>query len=146
MLRWILLSVSVCLAVLSTLTWVNAPTLLGWKLAILAGEFGHYLSVLAAMIAVLVWIIPSVRPSFLVPVIAVISVGSIIGFLRPTFLARKISRTLPAQLSEAFSPVSIAREPLELTRLGLMRVGPKTVIETLEVPGAEGQEALPIDF
>lgn len=146
MLRWILLSVSVCLAMLSTLTWVNAPTLLGWKLAILAGEFGHYLGVLAVMVAVLAWIRPSDRASFLVPVIVIVSVGSLVGFLRPTFLARKISRALPAQLSEAFGPASIARDPFELTRLGLMGVGPRAAIEGLEVPMAEGLDALPIDF
>ena len=43
------------LLLISLLTLVKAPTLLGWKLALFAGEFGYWLCALAVVLAILQW-------------------------------------------------------------------------------------------
>src|SRR4051812_20404535 len=48
----LIFAVTLALALLSLLTWVRAPDwMIAWKLAILAGEFGHWLVLVALALA-----------------------------------------------------------------------------------------------
>ena len=64
MLRWILLVFAVALLVLGLLTTVKSPAWSPWRVAVLAGEFGHWLALPA--LAVLAWAIAQRNPTVLV--------------------------------------------------------------------------------
>ena len=55
MLRWLLLFSALALAILGSLTVFKSPDWAPWKLAVLAGEFGHWLAVIAIGLGVVAW-------------------------------------------------------------------------------------------
>ena len=89
MFRTILLSLSVFSTVLALANFVRAPdTMLAWKFALLAGEFGHWLALLPLGLAVFavsttggVWRVATLLFSML----------ALAGFLRPAFSAWRLS-------------------------------------------------------
>ena len=104
MVRWFFLIVSLALAAASSLTYVHAPTLGTWKLAILVGEYGQYLWALPAFIGLcsLLFTQRAHRPVMVATLAA--CVAAVYGFLRPTSEAAAIAQDLPSRLDAAFGP------------------------------------------
>ena len=55
MLRWSLLLLALALLPLALLTVVKSPDWSEWKLALLAGEYGHWLALLPVLLGTLAW-------------------------------------------------------------------------------------------
>ena len=55
MLRWSLLLLALVVLTLALLTVVKSPDWSEWKLALIAGEYGHWLALLPVVIGVLAW-------------------------------------------------------------------------------------------
>ena len=109
MLRMLLPTLGLMVCAAASFTAWKAPTLLTWKIAILAGEFGHFLVVIPLGIAVAVWMQPAetwrwVQCGTLVT--CALATGL---FLKPSFQARTIARELPARLERAFGSMGISR-------------------------------------
>jgi hypothetical protein len=120
----------------ASLTWWRAPTLWLWKVAILVGEFGHFLLIVPVLIGIIAW----KQGGELRGVIAVVCVVAVAALLRPVVQAAWIGRTLPAKLEAAFGKVVLNLPAFAWGRL-LARAGVKVSVETSEVaPG------LPMDF
>ncbi len=98
------------------LTAVRAPTLPLWKVALLAGEFGHFLWPLPAIVAVLAWRSGGVGlPAIIGRVLTVLLCLAAIGLLlKPSVQAWWVGRGLPATLTRAFGPGALGRPPLSL--------------------------------
>lgn len=115
MLRWLLLLLVVAVLALSTLTVVKSPDWAPWKLAVLAGEFGHWLAALPLAVAVVAWISRGARPGF---ALAIVGLGAIAAglLLRPTVEAMRVARRLPAHFERAFGPAQPSRPPFALAQ------------------------------
>jgi len=140
--RWLLLTLSLLAALVSLLNLVRAPdSMWAWKLAILAGEFGHWLVVLPLGLAVLAGGGPA-GPARIVT-LALCAVAAA-GFLRPVFTARRLAEDLPAGLHAAFGG---AAPPLTLDfgRLYFGRAVPAAGSRT-EVFARPGGQELRLDF
>lgn len=90
--RWILPALALVAVLLALLTFVSAPdSMFIWKLAIMAGEFGHWLVLLPlGLVVVAFW-----GPAGASRVVTLGFCGlAVIGFLRPAFSAWRIGRTL----------------------------------------------------
>jgi acetyl esterase/lipase len=136
MLRGTLLLMALACAGSASLTWWRAPTLWLWKVAILVGEFGHFLLIVPVLIATIAW----KQGGGLREVIAIVCVVAVAALLRPVAQAAWIRRTLPAKLEAAFGKVALNRAAFDWGRL-LARGSAKVPVETREVaPG------LPMDF
>lgn len=136
MVRGTLLLMALMCAGAASLTWWRAPTLWLWKVAILVGEFGHFLVIVPVLIATIAW----KQGGELRGVIAVVCVVAVAVLLRPMAQAVWIGRTLPAKLEAAFGKVVLSRTAFDWVRL-LARGSAKVPVETREVaPG------LPMDF
>ncbi|MFA6962325.1 MAG: alpha/beta hydrolase [Opitutaceae bacterium] len=137
MLRWTLLLLAVGCAGAASLTLWRAPTLGLWKVAILAGEFGHFIVVVPAGIAVWAWW----RGGDLRAVIVVVCVAAMVMLLRPVVQAAWIARTLPDKLEAAFGKVAMGgRVPFSWA--GLVAGGDESVaVETRVV-----RDGLALDF
>lgn len=144
MLRWLLPVLAIFLAGLASLTTLRAPGITGWKLAILVGEFGHYLVVLPMALAVLAW---RIQPN---PVARWSTIGlglvAAILLLKPLAQAWRISRDLPRQMDADFPSVAGRSDPLSLGQM-LTRVSvPRAGITTRVFTGPEATEPLSLDF
>lgn len=137
--RFFLLAFALVLAVLGLLTVVKSPDWSPWRLAVLAGEYGHWLAALPLSLIVLAWMFRGGQPALALAT-TVVSTLAIVLFLRPVFSAARIARGLPAQLERQLGPVAIPRAPFAFG--GLFARGPAHgLVETL----AAGP-ALPLDF
>lgn len=115
MLKLLLPLTAFLLAALASLTFVRAPdTLLAWKLALLAGEFGHWLGLLAVLVALTAGTMMIGFPRTLT---LTLCLGAIVGFLRPVFEARKIAASLPGELNTALGTRLSPASPFEFKRL-----------------------------
>jgi acetyl esterase/lipase len=132
------------LASLSLLTVVRAPdSMLAWKLAILAGEFGHWLAVLAIVVAVANGFRPAGDSRVLTFTLCAVA---IVCFLRPVLRAQRLSRDLPAELTETMGPDRTGGDALDWARL-YGRSGPKADIPvTTEVFARPDGQELKLDF
>lgn len=92
--RWILLLLAAVVVLVALLTVVRAPDYVwAWKLAIVAGEFGHWLVLLPLGLAVVA--LGSTTGSWRVTTVLLCTVAAI-GFLRPAFTAWELGRGLGA--------------------------------------------------
>jgi len=146
MLRWILFVFSLLFFGMAALTWVKAPTLTTWKLAILADEYGHFLFLLPVGVAVVAWVTSRGSFSFVTAGTLLVSGLAVGGFLRPTFSARRISAELPERLAAAFGPIDVGRSPLELARLATFGGGETVKVTSHTFSGAGTADALVLDF
>ena len=121
------LALTALLFTVSLLTIVKAPGLWGWKLAILAGEFGQFLCILP--LATGIWILASFTgkkvfsgTSF---ALCILSAGI---FLKPSFEAASIAKELPEKLADAFGHAgkSDAFSWTALFKVGVNEVAVKT--------------------
>lgn len=100
---------------LSLLTVVPAPVRVNWKLALLAGEYGHMLAALPVVLIVIVWSsAQSPVACWLVTLLAAVAWGC---FLKPVVQAGQIAGTLPGKLTAAFGPVRAGAQPFALRAL-----------------------------
>lgn len=113
---FILLVCATLLFGLSLLTVVPAPVRINWKLALLAGEYGHKLAVLPLGVIITAWVASEARTGLWWS-INLIAVAALFFFLKPSFQARRIARTLPAKLTEAFGKVHVAAQPFGWRKL-----------------------------
>ncbi|HEX2854645.1 MAG TPA: alpha/beta hydrolase [Opitutaceae bacterium] len=98
------------------LTVAKSPDWSYWKLALLAGEFGHWLGLCALVVAAGAWM---TRGSHLVFGGGAFAVSLLAAglFLKPLFQARQIAPGLPAQLERDLGPVALNRSPFAVARL-----------------------------
>jgi acetyl esterase/lipase len=112
-----------------------------WKLAILAGEYGHWLVLLPLGLAVLACLGPT-------GAWRVVSLGlcavAVVGFLRPVFAARRVAENLPAAWRAAFGGEA-APFALDFARLYRGRPAPVVRVHTEVFARPDGQE-LKLDF
>ena len=139
MLRWTLLITAGSLLVLGLFTVVRAPAWSPWKLAVLAGEFGHGLAVIAIMTALAAWFTRSGAPVVAL-VTAALSVAAAVLLLVPLWQAGRIARNLPSTLEKQFGKQATDRDAFSIKNL-FGRVVEPVATETLLV-----REGLPLDF
>lgn len=108
MLRFSLLLLSAVLAAFGALTVFRSPDWSSWKLALLAGEFGHWLAVAALALAVAAWVLRAGH-GVVAGVTVAVSVVAAGLLLKPTWEARRIGATLPGELVKVFGGVAPAR-------------------------------------
>jgi len=145
-LRWCLLAFGLALFACSLLTVVKAPTLTGWKLAILAGGYGQWLAPAALLTGLAAgW---SLRQAWSAPAIGACAGAAVavILFLRPTFSAQRIDRTLPARLAAAFGPRAARVDPFTWVRLYRGARVPNVPIETRVFARPGTPDATALDF
>jgi acetyl esterase/lipase len=108
MLRFLFLGLAVVFTALGALTVFRSPDWSSWKLALLAGEFGHWFAVAAVALAVTAWCTRDghVAVAGVTVTLSVVAAGL---FLKPTMEARKIGETLPGELVAAYGGVAPAR-------------------------------------
>lgn len=131
---------------LAALTWAHPPSPPAWKLAILAGEFGHFVAVLSGALALVVLGRDRMAAWGHGIPLALLLVATFL-LLRPAWLAWRISGELPARLLEVWGAAAIpARGSLSWLRLFWPRRWPMVTVETFAVPRPDGAGVLPLDF
>lgn len=90
------------------LTVLRSPDWLNWKLALVAGEFGHWLALVALALGGAAWALRAGHAG-LAWSTAVLSVGAAVLLLKPTWEAARIGRTLPQRLEAAFGGAASPR-------------------------------------
>ncbi len=133
MLRWSLLFLALATLVIALLNILKSPDWSEWKLALLAGEYGHWLALLPVLVGVLAWGVrgPAVALAYATMLICALTLGLLI---RPSLEAWKLAHALPGQLTRQFGPVPMTHAPFSLA--GLFAAGPAPVpAETLRYSG-----------
>ncbi|HVS51589.1 MAG TPA: alpha/beta hydrolase [Opitutaceae bacterium] len=114
--RWIFLALAVLLFALGLLNAVPSPAALPWKFAVVANSYGHWLAALAVLVAVGTWLTRGNSRGWARG--GVIVAGLAAGLLaRPAVQARWLARRLPAELTQAFGPVTLSRTPFSFADL-----------------------------
>lgn len=134
MLRLFLLLLAAVLAALGALTVFRSPDWSNWKLALLAGEFGHWLAVAALALSITAWCLRAGHGAVAGVTVAmsVIAAGLL---LKPTVEARRIGEALPSELVKAFGGVAPARAAFSVGSYFSAAVKP-VAVETREfAPG-----------
>ncbi len=140
MLRWTLFSLALALLALSWLTLVKSPDWSPWRLAVLAGEYGHWFALAAVGTGLGAWIGRGGERTL--PLITVAISAVALGFcLKPSFQAWQIAASLPGKLAAQFGHVATSRAPFSWAESFLGRGPPPVAPQALHVsPG------LPLDF
>jgi acetyl esterase/lipase len=145
MMRYVLLGLSVLLAGAASLTALKAPTVGTWKVAILAGEFGHFIVVLPVMLAL--WVVargPGGGAGVFGATLVACAVA--VGFLlKPSVQARRVAAELPGRLERAFGKVEIGREAFSVAGFFATSEGTVETEARVFAHGGTG-EALTLDF
>jgi acetyl esterase/lipase len=139
MLCWTLLALIFFLLALGALTTWRSPAWSPWKWAVLAGEYGHWLAVLALIVVALAGYGPG-SGWFKIGVggLGVTAAGFL---LKPAWQASRLAVGLPEKLAASFGPVELGRPAFSLGDLWWGRGVEPVVMTTWEVaPG------LPVDF
>lgn len=144
MLEFLLPALALVAALASLLTWRPAPPWAGlWKVALAAGEFGHWLVLFPLGLGVLALAALEGGPRAATLALAAGAAGF---FLRPMFLARQIARKLPAGLRTAFGGQGESDEaPLRWRRL-FWRDSPSRAAVRTEIFARPGGEELALDL
>lgn len=143
---WLSLVLAAGLTGFAALTWAHPPTPPAWKLAILAGEYGHFLALLSGLLVSLVLAQGGALGwnRFAVLVLLGVAAGLL---LWPTVQAWRISRGLPDRLRAVWGVGAVPSRPaLSLGRLFVPRLTRRLPVETREVPRVDGAGGLPLDF
>ncbi len=140
MLPWFLLLSALALAALGTLTAVPAPAWSPWKLAVLAGEFGHWLALLAMVIVVTAALVRGASPTMATMALSLSLLAASL-LLKPTFQAWRIGVRLPTQLSVCFGASPTSRPAFSFLRLFFGQDPVPVAPRTFKVAGG-----LPLDF
>lgn len=143
---WLSLILAAGLTGFAALAWAHPPTTPAWKLAILAGEYGHFLALLSGLLVSLVLAQGGALGwnRFAVLVLLGVAAGLL---LWPTVQAWRISRGLPGRLGAVWGVGAVPSRPaLSLGRLFFPRLARRLPVETREVPRVDGAGGLPLDF
>jgi acetyl esterase/lipase len=139
MLRWSLLLFALLATGLGALTTVQSPDWSNWKLALLAGEYGHWLVLLPTVTGTVAWFTRGSHGAFGMATAAVCAVAAAL-LLKPAMQAWRIGRELPAGLERSFGRVELARPPFSFG--ALLEGGPAPVsFETIAY-----SDGLKLDF
>jgi acetyl esterase/lipase len=126
------------LALLSLLTVRLAPdTMLAWKVAILATEFGHWLLLLPVALGATAYF--QTNDGWRVATCALCGFASVC-FLRPAFSAWQLSRGIPFELERAFGPQTPRAPVFSWARLLFSGGVAKAKVFTARVTSADGVE------
>lgn len=119
--------------VLGLLTVFKSPDWAPWQLALLAGEYGHWLALPPLALLLLPWCLRGPMP---VKVATVGLTGVAAGLLlKPSLQAKRVARTLPERFSAAFPSWRGAARP-PFTYAGFFAPAPKPVaMRTLTFSG-----------
>lgn len=98
MLRWLFLVLAVFLLALGSLNTMKTPAWIEWRLAVLAGEFGHWLALVAIVVAGAAWWLRGEHMTFALATLAV-GAGASGLLLKPAVQAWRIGATLSTALS-----------------------------------------------
>jgi len=98
MLRVLLLLTAVSLLTLGLFTVRMAPPWSPWKLAVLAGEFGHWLAAGAGALGVAVWLLRAGGAAWAGPTAGMCAVAAVL-LAKPCWQARRIAAELPMELA-----------------------------------------------
>jgi acetyl esterase/lipase len=140
MLRWLLFLVAVALLALGCLTVVKSPDGLPWQLAVLAGEFGHWLAIAALFIGLVGWWLRGEHRG-VAGVVLLCGIAGTFFLLTPAFQAWRIAGDLPAKFAAQFPAGRAPGIPFSVKQLFLGQDPAPVPMQTLKV--AEG---LPLDF
>jgi acetyl esterase/lipase len=147
MLRTGLLLFALTLCAAASLTTVKAPDLFTWKVAILVGEFGQWLCLLALAAAAFALALPAAPgAAFWIQRVTAAACVVAAGFLvMPTVHAWRIGRTLPEALTGAFGDVPLMRPVFSVSNF--VGLGDEPVaIESRIFAHAGTPDALLMDF
>jgi acetyl esterase/lipase len=146
LLRWLLLALAGVLFASSTLTVLKAPTLATWKLAILVGEFGHWLALGALLIGLVA--ATGLRGPGATGSLSTLALAAaaLILFFRPAVSASRIGRGLPRELVAAFGPGASAGRPFAWSRLYRGAAVREVPVETRVYARSGTPEAVALDF
>jgi acetyl esterase/lipase len=140
--RWILFTFSLGAALVSLLTLIRAPDYLWtWKLAILAGEYGHWLVLLPLGLAGLACLGPAGGCRIFT---LVLCAGATAGLLRPVFTAWRLAPIIPREMHAALGGDE-APFNLDIRRLYLGAGTPGIAKQTEVFARPDGRE-LALDF
>ncbi len=138
---WLLLLPALTLCILGLLTALPSPPWSPWKLAVLAGEFGHWL----ALPALLVLLAAAGRALDGSPVAAAAvlpALGATALLLKPALQARRLGAALPATLARRFGSRAQPSPPaFSPARLFTGRDPTPVAPQTFAIDGG-----LPLDF
>lgn len=141
MFRWFLLGLALAVAALGLLNVAKAPDWSPWRLAVLAGEFGHWLAVLPLVIGAAAWWTRGTGGVAASATFAVCGLAFVL-LAKPAFQARRIAAALPGEFAAQF-PAGIAPDRAPFSIAGFFGRDPAPVaMHTREIAGA----ALPFDF
>lgn len=113
---------------LSLLTVAPAPVRVNWKLALLAGEYGHKLAALPLAMIIIAGASSS-SPVGLRWIVILLAVAALMCFLKPFVQAQRVARDLPEKMRAAFGAVHATSQPFgwrELFRRPQATARPKT--------------------
>jgi acetyl esterase/lipase len=96
---WLPLLAATALATLSLLTVFRSPPWSPWKLALLAGEFGHWLALPSALLAAVAL---RMIPGHAGAAAAALAIVATTLFLKPAWQAARLARPLRARLGAGF--------------------------------------------
>jgi len=131
--RWLPLFLALLLAALGSLNVVQTPDWSAWKLAVLAGEYGHWVALAPLLLAALAWL--SRGEKLVVPAATVLVCTIAFGcYLKPVVEASLVAGELPTKLEKQFGRVDLAQAPFSL--MALFGGGAKpALVETLNYSG-----------
>jgi acetyl esterase/lipase len=140
---------AVALFTLGLLTVVQSPDWSEWRLAVVAGEFGHWFALVALAMAFGTWFSRGGQTGWALAVI-VLSFSAGLLLLKPIVQARGIAQHLPAQLERDFGQIALKRPAVSLAGLGAaspVAVRPTNYVYaeglTLDFYPATGRSAAP---
>lgn len=127
----LLLLIALGLVALGSLTSVKSPDWSAWKLALVAGEFGHLLAIFAFAVGLGVWFTRGGVPGLWVTAALALPVLAIGLFLKPVIQAGRIARSLPGDLTRELGRVELARPAFSFP--GLFAARPPAVLAKTQV-------------
>lgn len=140
-LRWMLLIVASVLFTLSLLNVAKAPAWSSWKLAVVAGEYGHWFAAGSLLVAGSAWLLRG-EQFVLAAVTLGIAVAATVFLSKPAFQAWQVSRELPRLLSAWPEAPPMNSKPFSVVALFGGGERPSGVsVRRLIMP-----ENLPLDF
>ena len=101
MFTWLLLFLALALAWLGLLTTRRSPDWNEWRLAVCAGEYGHWLALAALAVAVAAGSVGRNPVGWIAAGLAVMATGLL---LKPALQARRVARTLESQCDRFGAP------------------------------------------
>lgn len=140
MFRVHLLSFALALSTLGSLTVFRSPAWSPWKLAVLAGEFGHWLALLALTVALGAWSIGEDMPLTAL-LTFILCAGATVVLMKPAVQAWRLGVRLPEKFASQFRPPAEVRPAFTWFTLYFGRDPTPVAPQTLEFA-----PDLPLDF